>query len=136
MNLLKTYQRTSIKRGWTRVDLLLMLYDRAIGEIESCEIAAAAGDRTLYCKHELALRKTIMTIHAGLKPDEDEVAFNIARLLHFVMVQFDDKDYATGKKILGQIRDGFAQIADQANEMERQGTIPALPETDTFESIA
>ncbi|QEF98841.1 hypothetical protein Mal15_28980 [Stieleria maiorica] len=136
MEQLKTYQRTSIKRGWTRVDMLLMLYDRAIESIEACEIAADAGDPALFCKHELAMRKTIMAIHAGLKPDEDEVAFNIARLLHFVMIRFDEKDFANCIKLLSQIRDGFAQVADQANEMERQGEIPALPESDTFESIA
>ncbi|WP_182868219.1 flagellar protein FliS [Rhodopirellula sp. JC639] len=136
MEQLKTYQRTSIKRGWTRVDMLLMLYDRAIESIEACEIATEAGDPALLAKHELAMRKTIMTIHAGLKPDEDEVAFNIARLLHFVMIRFDEKDFGTCIKLLRQIRDGFAQVADQANEMERQGVIPALPETDTFESIA
>ena len=136
MNSLKAYQRTSIRAGWTRVDMLIMLYDRAINAIESCEIAHEVGDRAAFLRHELNTRKTIMAVHAGLKPDEDEVAYNIARLLHFVMVSFDQKDFATCRKVLQQIRDGFAQIADQANELERQGVIPRLPETDTFESIA
>lgn len=136
MDLLKNYQRTSIKAGWTRVDMLLMLYDRAINAVESCEIAFEADEKPALVKHELNLRKTVMTIHAGLKPDEDEVAFNIARLLHFAMVQYDQRDFATCKKVFSEIRNGFAQIADEANELERQGNIPSLPETDAFESIA
>ncbi|MCA9137411.1 MAG: flagellar protein FliS [Planctomycetales bacterium] len=136
MNQLKAYQRTSIKSGWTRADLLVMLYDRAINAIESCEIAHQAGAMTAYHQHELNTRKTIMTIHAGLKPDETEVAYNIARLLHFVMIKFDEKDFGTCKRILSQIRDGFNQIADEANELEQSGEIPKLPEDDTFESVA
>lgn len=135
MNQLKAYQRTSIKSGWTRAELLLMLYERAINAIESCEIAHEAGASAAFLQHELNTRKTIMTIHAGLKPEESEVAFNIARLLHFVMVRFDERDFTTCKTILEQIRDGFSQIAEEANEMERQGEIPVLPESDTFESI-
>lgn len=136
MDQLKTYQRTSIKSGWTRIEMLLMLYERAIAAIESCEIANEVGDQTLFHQHELTVRKTIMAIHAGLKPDEDEVAYNIARLLHFVMVRFDQKDFKTCKNVLEEIYSGFSQIAEEANQLEREGTIPALPENDTFESLA
>ncbi len=116
--------------------MLLMLYERAIDAIECCSIAHESGDMTAFRKHEMNVRKAIMTIHAGLKPEESDVAFNIARILHYVMVQFDQKDFATCSRLLGQIRDGFAQIADEANALEQTGEIPKMPERDTFESIA
>ena len=136
MDQIRNYHRASIKSGWTRVDMLIMLYDRAINGTESCQIAHEAGADEAFRQHELAFRKTIMTIHAGLKPDEDEVAYNIARLLHFVMVKFDEKDFAAGKKVLQNIRNSFSQIAEEANQLENEGVIEPLPEHDAFESIA
>jgi flagellin-specific chaperone FliS len=136
MDQLKAYQRKSLSGEWTRVDLIVMLYDRAIESIESCEIAFEVGDNAAFLKHEIATRKTLIAIHAGLKPDECEIAHNIARLLHFVLVSFDQKQFATSKQILGTIRDGFSQIADEANEMEHSGIIQPMPQCDSFESIA
>ena len=113
-----------------------MLYDRAIESIESCEIASEVGDNVAFFKHEIATRKTLIAIQAGLKPDECEIAFNITRLLHYVLFTFDQKRFEASKEILGKIRDGFSQIADEANEMERTGIIPPMPQTDSFQSLA
>ena len=136
MQQLKAYQKTSIQGGWSRIDLLLMLYDRALNAVEACEIAFEADDQVAFVKHELTTRKTIMAILAGLKPDESEVAFNIARLLHYVTFTFDQRNFAAAKKILGQIHEGFSQIEQEANELENQGVIEPLPESDQFESMA
>ena len=136
MDQLKVYQQKSLSGDWTRADVILMLYNRAIESIESCEIACEVGDNAAFFKHEIATRKTLIAIHAGLKPDECEIAHNIARLLHFVLASFDQKDFASSKAILGTIRDGFSQIADQANEMEQSGVIQPMPRTDSFESLA
>ncbi|MEO1616793.1 MAG: flagellar protein FliS [Planctomycetota bacterium] len=133
---MKAYQRKNIHVGWTRVDLLLMLYEKAIDAIDACEIAKQTGDQALYIKHEMTARKVFLAIHSGLKPEENEVAFNIARLLHFVLLSFDEQRYDDCKRILGQVRDGFASVAEEANELEQRGAIPPLAEKDTFESIA
>ena len=130
------YQKTNITQKWTRVDLLVMLYDRALAAVESCEIALTSEDQDLFLKHEITFRKTIVAIQSGLKTDECEIAFNIARLLEFVLFTFDNKRFDPCKTILAQIRDSFVQIADQANELERQGEIEPIPDSDAFESIA
>ncbi|MEM0925106.1 MAG: flagellar protein FliS [Planctomycetota bacterium] len=136
MEPLQSYQRKKIQAGWSRVDLLLMLYEKAIEAVDACEIAAQTGDQALYVKHEMTARKVFLAIHSGLKPDEDEVAFNIARLLHFVLLSFDERRFDDCKRILDQVRQGFARIADEANELERSGAISPLAERDSFESIA
>ncbi len=136
MEQLKAYQRKSLTAGWSRVELLLMLYDRAIASLQSCEIALQANDGTAFQRHELSFRKTLIAIQIGLKPEESEVAFNILRLLHFVLASFDERRFADCQTILEQVRDGFAQVAEQANELERSGSIPPLPTSDSFESLA
>lgn len=136
MEQLKAYQRKSISAGWTRVDLLVMLYDRAIAALESCQIASEANERSAFQKHELTFRKTLIAIQAGLKPDESDVAFNIMRLLHFALVSFDEHQFENCHKVLEQIRNGFLSVAEEANELERSGEIPPLPYSDSFESLA
>ncbi len=120
----------------TRVEMLLMLYDKALASVEACQIANEVGDDALFRKHEIQARKVLVAIISGLQPDEDEVAYNIARLLEFVLFSFDERHFDSCQKILGQIRNSFAQIADQANEMERNGEISPMPDSDSFQSIA
>ncbi|OYP32362.1 flagellar protein FliS [Rhodopirellula sp. MGV] len=130
------YQKKSISSGWTRVDMLLMLYDKALAAVEACEIAHETGDQALFTKHEIQARKVFVALLSGLKTDEDEVAYNIARLLDFVLFTFEERRFDSCKTILNQVRDSFAQVAEQVNEMERNGQIPAMPDSDSFQSIA
>lgn len=136
MEQLKAYQRKSLSAGWTRIDLLLMLYDRAIASLQSCDIAKQANDSVVFRKHELSFRKTLIAIQMGLKPEESEVAYNISRLLHFVLASFDEQRFTDCQRILENIRDGFGQVADEANELEAAGKISPLPINDSFESLA
>ena len=126
------YKRQSLTAGWTRVDLLLYLYDRAIASAESCVATADDEDTTQHSIHFLTLNKSILALHAGLKPDEDEVAFNVARLLHFVSQAIVTNDFQTAIRFLQNLRDGFAAVADEANQMERDGRIPPIPLDDTY----
>ena len=136
MHQLKSYQKKSISSGWTRIDLLLMLYDKALASVEACEIALEAGDEVAFRKQEMQVRKVILAIFSGLKPEESEVANNIARLLEYVLFTFDQRRFEASKKILNQIREGFLQITDEANRMEREGEIEPMPNSDSFQSIA
>jgi flagellin-specific chaperone FliS len=135
MGQLDAYKRQSLDAGWTRIELLLWLYDRAITAIEGCEIAFEADDSIAFAKQEIQARKVLLAIQSGIKPEESEVAFNITRLLHHVLFTFDNHRFEACKTILTSIRDGFAAIADQANEMERSGQIPPIASKDTFESL-
>ena len=132
MSVLAAYKRQSLLGGWTRVDLLLHIYDRAITSTEACEQAILDDDYVAYTKHYIDAQKALLAIHSGLKPDESEVAFNVARLLHFAIGAMEQKDFATTVKVLSEIRDGYLAVAEEANEMERTGAIPAIPEEDTY----
>ncbi|MEO1530283.1 MAG: hypothetical protein AAFX06_33240 [Planctomycetota bacterium] len=121
------YKRQSLQSGWTRVDLLLEIYDRAIAAIQNCEAAEKAGDDVLFGKQSVLAQKALLAIHSGLKPEEDEVAFNIARLLLFAADAVEAKNYGAAVKVLQDLRGGFAAVAEEANQLERDGVIPGFP---------
>ena len=136
MSVLGAYKRQSVFGGWTRVEMLLQIYDRAISSIEACQIASLNHDVPAYAKSLIDSQKAILAIHSGLKPDEHDVAYNIARLLHFVLVSIEKKDFDGAVKVLLGLRQGFAAIVDEANQLERDGQIPAIPTDDSFRSMA
>jgi flagellar secretion chaperone FliS len=136
MSPLHTYQTQKLQGGWTRAEMLLQVYDHAIVCIERCQAALRDNQPASYSKHLLKAYKAILALHSGLKAEEDEVAFNIARLLHFAIVCIEKKELEPALKILRDLRDSFAAIADQANELEAQGIIEPMPAEDTFTSHA
>lgn len=136
MTAVGTYRKQSLFGGWTRVDLLLQIYDKAIGELEAARDALSADDGANHATHLIKAQKAIVAIHAGLKPDEYEVAYNIARLLHFVLVSIENRQYDDALKVLTELRDGFSAVSNEVNELERSGEIPPMQSHDQFESIA
>lgn len=136
MSMLGVYKKQSLFGGWTRVEMLLQIYDRAIACLEGCRISLEQDDQAAFAQHLMGAQKAILAIHSGLKPDEHDVAFNIARLLHFVLLRIEKRDFEAACKVLQELRDGFAAVADQVDEMERAGEIPPIPASDAFESLA
>ena len=136
MSALGAYKKQSLTGGWTRVEMLLQLYDRAIGSIDACKAAHSDEDNIAYAIHLLDSQRVILAINAGLKPGESEVAFNIARLLHFVLSAMEQKDFDAAERVLHELRAGFAAVADEANQLERDGQIPPIPDDDSYCSTA
>ena len=130
------YKKQSLTAGWSRVDMLLQLYDKAIGSIQASETAHQNDDQPSLTRHTIESQKAILAIHAGLKPEEHEVAYNIARLLHFVATSLEEHDYAAAVKVLTELRNSYASVADEVNRMERNGEIPPMPMADEFRSMA
>ncbi len=120
--------------GWTRIDMLVAIYDRGIAAIVRAEQAELLKDDKLYAEKMIEAQKCILAIHGGLRPDEYEIAFDIARLLNFVLLCLEEKKYQDAVKILDNLRSGFEAIHDEAVELERQGQIPPIelrPDLDT-----
>ena len=126
------YQRQSMFGGWTRIDMLLAIYDQAIKSLEKVQEAVANHQAQDYFKHLMASQKAILAIHAGLRPDEDDIAFNIARLLHFVLQCIESDNFADAIKILRNLRNGFTNIQEEASRLEHQGVIPPIQSMEHF----
>ena len=118
--------------GWTRIDMLLAIYERAVESLENAALAEKEGNKEEYFTQLLKGQKAILAIHAGLKPDEDDVAFNIARLLHFVLTCIEQNQLADAIKILSNLREGFQAIHQEATQLESDGVIPPVQQTDTY----
>jgi flagellin-specific chaperone FliS len=46
MNPYRRYQQSEPETGWTRIDLLLALYDKALERLDKAEAGLRTGDRT------------------------------------------------------------------------------------------
>jgi flagellar protein FliS len=123
------YRRQAVLGGMTRVEMLIALYDRAIHHLERASGAQKAGDFEQAIAAQFEVQKLLFGIFAGLKMEESEVATNIARLLSFAMDCLVNKDYPPAIKVLGNLRDGFLAIKDEANRLEHSGAIPALDQS-------
>ncbi len=106
--------------------MLLAIYDKGIAAIRAVQEAVATNDQATYAARITEAQKCVLAIHGGLKPDEHDVAYNIARLLNFVLLKLEEKEYGEAARFLELLRKSFAEIYDEAVALEQQGVIPPL----------
>ncbi|MFN3191407.1 MAG: flagellar protein FliS [Aureliella sp.] len=136
MSQLNSYKKQAIAPNWTRAEMLVFIYDRLLGSLEACEMARDQNDSVTVAQQQLEACKAIAALEAGLKPEEDEVAANIARLLHFVVGELENQNFASAIKVVTPVREAFAAVQAQADQMEANGEIAPVPTDDTYQSMA
>ena len=132
----QNYSPENQVNGWTRIDMLLALYDRAISSIRFAQEAEASNDTHLLASNTIEANKYILALHSGLKVHKDPVAENVARLLNFVMQRFAEKNYEESIHFLEKLRSSFAQIREEATELEKAGKIPPLNNEPGLNTVA
>lgn len=133
------YQNYSIENqisGWTRIDMLLVLYDRAISEISAAQNASLKGDTALMAKKLIECNRFLLALHSGLNIDEYPLAVDIARLLHFVMYQLEQKKFSEAIYFLEKLKSGYEGIRDEADAMEKQGKFTTLETPAGLDTVA
>ena len=125
--------------SWTRIDILLALYD---GAIERCEQALAALDR----RDETAARKLVdkarlivMGLASGVVSDGDPVTTDILRLYEYVLQALERggaEDVRGALNVLRILREGFQKIRPEAAELERAGAIPPVAAASSVQALA
>ncbi|MDA7918322.1 flagellar protein FliS [Mariniblastus sp.] len=123
-------------KGLSRIDMLLVLYDRAIASLEAAKSAKEASDEKMQQKFGYEANKLIMGIHSGLDTEKYPVAVDVARLLHFIMTRIEQQDFSDAIKFTKQLRESYAQIRDQAVQLESNGEIPPIIQTSGVNTIA
>lgn len=121
--------RQSAAAAWTRIDLLLTVYDVGIQTARRAREAAAIGDAAELARMQLKLQQVVVTILDGLDPDRREQVEPIQRLCLFILDrsrQAAPSDWDAILKVLTTLQEGFAGIRDQAAELEARGQIPAV----------
>lgn len=122
-----SYQRTAAA-AWTRIDLLLTVYDVGIQTAQAALNALAAGDEAGAVRCRLKFYRVLMQILDGLDT-RYETTQNIQRLALFMFdrsTKGRPEDWRSVLRILQILREGFGAIRDQAIEMEAQGLIPGV----------
>lgn len=127
MNPYRRYQQTEPDTGWTRIDLLLALYDKALERLDRAEEALRAGDASGAKTLLLKVQQIVMALADGVRVEVNpEMNTNILRLYEFVMNQVARATVpavAHARKVLRTLREGFEAVRVEANEMERAGRL-------------
>lgn len=114
----------------SRIDMLLAIYDATIDAISVVEETVASGEPA----SEIAVAQSRAAVLVGLiangvDPAKGEVAQKTLELCEFVqhsLVTGDPEKIAAGKRVLHNLREGFAGIRAEASELELRGVIPRL----------
>ena len=116
--------------GWSRIDLLLALYDGAMDRLERARHALASGDRTTAAPLLVRSQRIVVELIACLDFRYREVSQNLHRLYLFVLhaIGANNPDIDAALRVLNTLREGLQGIRCEAIQSERSGTIPTVGE--------
>lgn len=129
MNPHQQYRRTS-SWGWTRVDMLIHIYNHTINALElGAELLerGASSDEVLNAR--LDAQKKILLISDGLAVEQGGTAVNVMQLCVFALdqIQTDSADaWRSAASVLSTVREGFQEVQESLREAEQNGQIPPL----------
>jgi flagellin-specific chaperone FliS len=112
--------------GWTRVDMLLALYDGAIERLELAASSLRSGDRMTAVR----LLTRAATIVAELVGGVDPHYVHAQEFLHLYGVvstgisRVTLADTEGSLSLLRAMRDGLADCRGEASRLEREGVLP------------
>jgi flagellin-specific chaperone FliS len=129
MNPYRSYRPQETVAGWTRIEMVLALYDKALDRLDRAALALRAGDVPA-ARPELAKVQLIVAeLAAGVRPEVNpESGTNLLRLFEFVADRLRTPAadrVADARKVLATLREGFEAVREDANRLERAGRVPA-----------
>lgn len=136
MNDYQTYAIETMVNGWTRIDMLLALYDRTIASAKLTQQLYQTDDTTGYALASLETNKLLLGLHGGLDVEKYPLAGDVARLLNFIILRFAEKNFDEAIQFLEKLQNSFEQIRDEASELEKAGKLPALNATAGLNTVA
>jgi flagellar secretion chaperone FliS len=140
MNPYQKYRQQEEPAGWTRIEMLLALFDKALERLDRAEASLATGNE-IGAAGELAKTQIIvMTLASGVELSVDpQGGRNMLRLYEFVTNELrrpNAEGIANARKILHTLREGFESIRAEANALERSGQIPPLEQKQMVHATA
>lgn len=128
MNPYRQYRKPEPTAGWTRIDLLLALFDGALARLDKAEAALVAGDPTAALPLLVKAQLILAELAAGVRLDggNEETGTNLLRLYEYAthelrQPRLDGVRRARG--VISTVRAGFEAIRDEAAELERTGRL-------------
>jgi flagellin-specific chaperone FliS len=119
------YRRPEPSTGWTRIDVLLALYDGALERLDRAEAAIRSNDSAAAIPLLGRVQLIVAELAAGVRQDVNpETGPNMLRLYEFVTTELRSPrvvSIANARKVLRTLREGFEAIRPEAAAMERAG---------------
>jgi flagellin-specific chaperone FliS len=109
---------------WTRIEMVLGLYDGAVSALRQAAEAITGGDDLRATTQLLQAHRFVIGILSGIDPDAGQIALDLQRLCLFVVERLKERDVQPALEILTILRDGFEAIRPEAMALERAGEIP------------
>ena len=115
--------------SWTRVDMLLVIYDQTMLSLEEGIRLLEENRTSLLAPVRLRAMRALLAIVDGLDLKQGELPTRILRLVEFSVEQINSQSpeaWRAAASVIGKLREGFLEICDQARKDEYEGHIPAL----------
>ena len=129
MNPYNAYRRSEEPPGWARMDLLLALYDKALERLDKAAAALTAGDGNAAIPLIAKTQLIVVELASGVRLDVDEErGTNMIRLYEYVGNELrtpSEVGIANARAVLSTLREGFEAVRDEANHLERTGSLSA-----------
>jgi flagellin-specific chaperone FliS len=128
MNPYQKYKQIS-SRSWTRVDMLLVVYDQVVTALND-GVRLLREDRTTELPAvRLRAMRTLLAIADGLDLNQGDVPNQVLRLVEYSLEQIKSQSadaWLSAAEVINKLREGFQEIQEQARKDEYEGRIPAL----------
>lgn len=140
--MLNPYQkyRQDEPTGWTRMDLLLALYDKALERLDRAEAALRANDPETAIPQIAKTQLIVSALASGVRVEVNpEANTNMLRLYEFVsheLVKASVGAVESARKVLRTLREGFEAVRTEANELERSGQLPTADQLQMVHATA
>jgi flagellar protein FliS len=122
MNGFRGYRKAEGSSGWTRIDLLLAVYDKALERLNQAEAALKAGQVSTAVPCIAKAQLAVSVLAGGVRAGEgNEQGVNMLRLYDFVVRELREpriERIENARKVLDTLRQGFEKIRGEANALE------------------
>ncbi len=140
MNPYLAYRRMEDNTGWTRIDMLLSLYDGAIDRLDKGAQAVRDGNEPAAVSYLAKTQLILSELAAGVRmTGNEELGGNLLRLYEFAAHQLCQPrldTIANARGVLVTLRDGFEAIRTEANNLERSGKLPTVEQSQMVHATA
>jgi len=121
--------RDQATADWSRIDMLIALFDKAIDVLDKIYLARDDNDEIQYQTQAMFFMQVMMHFRTGLNPEYGELPSQMLRLYEYIehsVVSRDAEKLNSARSILAELRESYNSIRDKAAELEEQGEIPPL----------
>ncbi|WP_437206716.1 hypothetical protein [Planctomicrobium sp. SH664] len=125
--------RRNASAGWTRIEMLLAIYDATIAGLEAGIDEGGRGGQAELLQQRFRVTKLLLLLLDGIDVGSGEVAQRIHDLCVFCIEQVNSPGltgWENALSILQTLRAGFEGIREEANQLEASGQVSSVGSAD------